>query len=73
MPTTELVADAPAIHEDSLLTEEQAAELIQFSPHTLRCWRSDGEGPKWCRVGKRAIRYKRSDLQDWIRTQESQQ
>lgn len=49
-----------------LLTTAQVAELVSIHPATLRGWRMHGEGPKWVRVGKATIRYRRSDLDNWM-------
>ena len=42
-----------------------AAEYVDSSPSTLAKLRLRGGGPRFCRIG-RAIRYRRSDLDDWL-------
>lgn len=49
----------------TLLTEEQAAELLALSVRTLQAWRPRGAGPRFVRAG-RAIRYRKADLAAWI-------
>jgi predicted DNA-binding transcriptional regulator AlpA len=49
-----------------LLVEKEAAEILGFSTRTLQKWRSDGGGPKFVHVSKRAIRYRQEDLLRWI-------
>ena len=49
----------------SLLTEDQAAELLALSVRTLQAWRLRGTGPRFVRAG-RAIRYRKADLTAWI-------
>lgn len=66
MPTTEKPAVSAEETDDQLLTEKEAAEVIGFKPATLRCWRSDGKGPKAKKVGHR-VRYVRGDLVAWIK------
>lgn len=51
---------------DRLLTEEQAAEFLNLSVRTLQGWRCNGFGPKFVRISRRMIRYRRQDLLDWI-------
>jgi len=50
-----------------LLTREEAAELLGIRPQTLAAWKCLGrQGPPYVRVGMRAIRYRRSDLEAWL-------
>jgi len=48
-----------------LLTESQAAQLLQISIRTLQAWRLRRSGPPYVQLG-RAVRYRRSDLMGWI-------
>ncbi len=50
---------------DSLLKENEAAELLDISVRTLQSWRLRFAGPPFVHVG-RAIRYRRRDLIAWI-------
>ena len=51
-----------------LVTENEAAKVLGFSPRTLQSWRVSGDGPPFVRVSPRAIRYRLSDLEAWIET-----
>lgn len=54
---------------DQLLREAQVAELIGFSIHTLRSWRSGGrrdKGPPWKKIG-RSVVYPLSEVRSWMR------
>ena len=53
---------------DLLLTQAQAARFLHIRPGSLANWRWRGEGPPFVRLSRRAIRYRRSDLDAWIRT-----
>ncbi|WP_034314116.1 helix-turn-helix domain-containing protein [Microbacterium sp. B19] len=57
--------DSAAPIDAILLTTEAAAARLGLSPHTLRIWRSAGEGPCFVRRGK-LVRYRRSDLEVWV-------
>ena len=48
-----------------LLTEDEAAELIGFTPRFLQERRFRGGGPPFVRVSARAIRYRPVDLEEW--------
>jgi len=50
-----------------LLRERDAAELLGVTPRFLQERRVDGRGPRFIRVSARAIRYRREDLDAWIR------
>lgn len=52
---------------DALLTEIKAAAFLSLSSRTLQAWRSNDAGPAFVRAG-RAIRYRRSDLIEWMNT-----
>ncbi len=49
-----------------LLTENDAADVLGVSPRTLANWRSRGGGPHFVRLNGKAIRYRASDLDDFI-------
>jgi predicted DNA-binding transcriptional regulator AlpA len=53
------------MHEQ-VFDQRQAAELLGLSPATLASWRSRGRGPAFLRLGGRAIRYRRSDLERFL-------
>lgn len=55
--------------ENQLLAEKTAAKLLALSPRTLRNWRVQGNGPKFVKVSKRAIRYRYGDLIKWSELQ----
>jgi hypothetical protein len=45
-----------------LLTEEQAAQLLNLSVRTLQAWRLQNFGPRFVRAGGE-IRYARADIE----------
>lgn len=51
---------------DELYVERQAAQLLKVSEKTLQYWRLIGSGPKFVRISKRCVRYRRRDLIAWI-------
>ncbi len=52
--------------ERLLLTTQEAAQLFRLKPCTLDRWRHIGNGPKFVKVGGRAVRYLRKDLEDFL-------
>lgn len=53
----------PAIHSEKLLTEAEAAKLLNVGRRTLSNWRWQGRGPTFSKLGGRMIRYRHCDLQ----------
>jgi len=51
---------------DRLLTEKQAARYLGFSPRALQNWRLRGGGPLFVKISNRAVRYRLSDLIQWV-------
>ena len=58
---------APAEPQAEWLDTKAAAHYLDIAPKTLQEWRERGEGPKAHKVGKRAIRYARADLEAFAR------
>lgn len=50
---------------DSLLTTQEAAELLGISPATLNGWRCRGVGPAFTKLGA-SVRYTARDLERFI-------
>jgi hypothetical protein len=48
------------------LATPAAAAFLDCSEEQLEIWRHKGEGPPYCTLGRRRIRYKRTDLQAWM-------
>ena len=51
--------------DEGLLTEQDAAELLQVDLSTLRRWRREGAGPPCLEIG-RQVRYRRAAVQRWL-------
>jgi len=51
---------------DQLLNENDAAILLSYNVRSLQNWRVRGGGPKFVKVSKRSVRYRRRDLIAWI-------
>ena len=49
-----------------LLTQHEAANVLRLSQRTIERLRVSGVGPKFIRYGGRSIRYRQSDLEEWI-------
>jgi excisionase family DNA binding protein len=60
-----MITHKPTKAESPLLTEVEAADALRLSTRTLQAWRIKKVGPPFLRAG-RAVRYRESDLTDWI-------
>ena len=49
-----------------LLTQREAANVLRLSQRTIERLRVSGVGAKFIRCGGRSIRYRQSDLEEWI-------
>lgn len=49
-----------------LLTTNEAGEYLNIAPGTLQNWRSERRGPPFVTLSARMVRYKLSDLEEWI-------
>ena len=53
-------------HQSTVLTEAEAAELLQVTRFALRKWRRSGLGPRFVRCGGRLVRYLQADINSWL-------
>ena len=52
--------------QNAVLTETEAAALLQVTRFALRKWRRSGLGPRFVRCGGRLIRYMQADIDSWL-------
>jgi predicted DNA-binding transcriptional regulator AlpA len=53
--------------EDELLRERELAALLKLSLSQVKKMRAEGTGPPFIRLSERAIRYRRSAVEEWLR------
>lgn len=64
----ELMAIKQAPQQKLLLTEEEAAEVLNETPQTLATMRRDGTGPRYARKSPRSKpQYPMESLQAWVK------
>jgi excisionase family DNA binding protein len=56
----------PRIEIERLLTAEEVAELLQVKVETIHQWRWKGKGPKAVKAGPKFVRFRPSDVNDWL-------
>ena len=49
-----------------LLTTKEAAAYLRLATPTLERFRLTGGGPAFCKMGDKAVRYRKEDLEDWL-------
>ena len=51
---------------DKLMTAGEAGDLLAMTKGALAQMRYLGTGPRFVKLGKRSVRYRHEDLEDWI-------
>jgi predicted DNA-binding transcriptional regulator AlpA len=51
---------------NELLSQRQVAARLGLSARTIEGWRTRGVGPPFLRLSARAVRYRTSDLEQWL-------
>lgn len=49
-----------------LIDEKEAAAVLAVAVTTLRNWRALKQGPRYCKIGGRLVRYRRGDLAAFV-------
>jgi hypothetical protein len=62
-PPTPRVAPPPV---SDLLKPQAVADLLHVSTKVLERWRGNGDGPNYCRLSRKTLRYQRSDIEAFI-------
>jgi excisionase family DNA binding protein len=62
LPTAQLNGETMA----DLLTQDEAAKFLRLPPRTLETWRVRGGGPRYIKISRRSVRYRRADLDAWV-------
>jgi predicted DNA-binding transcriptional regulator AlpA len=51
--------------EQRYFTTKEAAKRLGLAVRTLEGFRCKGGGPRYCKIGKRIVRYRIEDLDAW--------
>jgi predicted DNA-binding transcriptional regulator AlpA len=54
---------------DTLLTPEVLAEYLGVPVGVLANWRYMGTGPRFIKLGAKTVRYRESEVEDWLNKQ----
>lgn len=52
---------------EKLMTAGEAGDLLAMTTGALAQLRYAGTGPKYLKLGGRSVRYRREDLEEWLR------
>lgn len=55
-----------ALDPRTRLSEQEAAQYLGVSPHTLRSYRNQGTGPKYTKPNYRTIQYRVAWLEEYL-------
>lgn len=56
---------------DQIVTSQWVADRLGLSVNTIGWWRWTDQGPAYFKAGTRAVRYRRGDVEDWIRQRQA--
>jgi excisionase family DNA binding protein len=59
------MTSGPMGDDEGLLTEQDAADLLQVDLSTLRRWHREGAGPPCLEIG-RQVRYRQAAVEGWL-------
>lgn len=54
------------MNEPAYLTSVELASLFGYSPSAITEWRRRGYGPRFLRISKQKVLYRRTDVEAWI-------
>lgn len=54
------------MNKEQLISSAQLAEYLGTTTANLAQWRYKGTGPKFIKIGYRAVRYRWADIETWI-------
>ncbi len=49
-----------------LVDSNVVATMLGITTNTLQIWRHQGKGPRYVKLSRRAVRYRKKDVLDWI-------
>ena len=58
-------------HLDGFLRMREVLALLRVSRSTLNRWIREGTFPRPVKLGKRAVRWRRSDIEGWLKELQS--
>ena len=58
-------------HLDGFLRMREVLALLRVSRSTLNRWIREGAFPRPVKLGKRAVRWRRSDIEGWLKELQS--
>ncbi|MBX9692651.1 MAG: helix-turn-helix domain-containing protein [Cyanobacteria bacterium] len=59
-------ASSLSVAGEPLWSTKKLANYLDCAEVTVRSWRRTGLGPKYVRVTNRQVRYRLSDIQEWL-------
>lgn len=62
----EELAERVRYMKEKLLTAEELADYVGYTPEGLAQMRYRGNGPKFIKLGGKAIRYRWADVEAWL-------
>ena len=58
--------------DDTLITRSDLPQYLPVASQTLARWATEGQGPRFIKLGKRLVAYRAGDLREWLHNQSRQ-
>lgn len=52
--------------QTELVDSNEVAQMLKITANTLQIWRHQGKGPRYVKLSRRAVRYRKKDILDWV-------
>lgn len=63
---TENSPHSASSEQAGLIDSHVTADILGITVNTLQIWRHQGKGPRYVKLSRRAVRYQKKDVLDWI-------
>jgi predicted DNA-binding transcriptional regulator AlpA len=56
-------------NDDTYIRRADVPLYIPVAAQTLARWAVEGQGPRFCKIGRRIVAYRAGDLREWLQGQ----
>jgi predicted DNA-binding transcriptional regulator AlpA len=53
-------------NDDTLITRSDLPQYLPVASQTLARWATEGQGPRFIKLGRRLVAYRAGDLREWL-------
>lgn len=56
-------------NDDALIRRADVPQYLPLAAQTLARWASEGQGPRFVKIGRKLVAYRAGDLREWLKGQ----